>query len=84
MIIAELIARFFTTKSTIILPELLNLFSPHTVLASTTGGDITFTGIINKFIQVDGSTEDKRLFDIINTEYINPEPLKEYIFNKQK
>ena len=69
-------------KGKTVLPDLLELFNPSTVLASTTGGDITFTGIINKLIKVDGDVEDINLFKNINTNLINPIPLKQYIFNK--
>ena len=69
-------------KGKTVLPELLKLFNPSTVLASTTGGDITFTGIINKLIKVEGDVEDINLFKDINTNLINPIPLKQYIFNK--
>ena len=70
-------------KGKTVLPELLNLFNPSTVLASTTGGKINFTGIINNLIKVDGSVEDQRLFNDINTNYINPKPLKQYVFDKK-
>ena len=69
-------------KGKTILPELLKLFNPTTVLASTTGGDITFTGLINNLISVDGSFEDNSLFNNIGTSFISPEPLKEYVFEK--
>ena len=65
-------------KGKTILPQLLKLFNPTTVLVSTTGGDITFTGIINNLIKVDGSVEDISLFKDTNTNLINPEPFKEY------
>ena len=61
-----------------VLPQLLKLFNPTTVLASTTGGDIRFTGIINNLIKVDGSVEDTSLFKDSSTSLINPEPYKEY------
>ncbi len=69
-------------KGKTVLPELLNLFNPNTVLASTTGGAITFKGIINKLIKVDGSLDDRELFNGTSTNLINPIPLKEYIFNQ--
>jgi len=65
-------------KGRTILPELLKLFNPTTVLASTTGGDITFTGIINNLIKVNGSLEDISMFQGTNTTLINPIPLKQY------
>ena len=67
-------------KGKTVLPELLKLFNPKTILASTTGGDISFTGLINNLIKVDGSVEDKSLFENSCTSLINPEPLKEYEF----
>ena len=69
-------------KGKTVLPQLLKLFNPKTILASTTGGDITFTGIINNIIKVDGSVDDTSLFKDTNTSLINPEPLKEYKFEK--
>jgi L-ascorbate metabolism protein UlaG (beta-lactamase superfamily) len=69
-------------KGKTVLPQLLKLFNPRTVLASTTGGDINFTGIINNLIKVDGSVEDKSLFKDSSASLISPEPLKEYKFEK--
>ena len=71
-------------KGKTILPDLIKLFNPITILASTTGGDITFTGLINNLITVDGSFEDNKLFKNISTDFISPKPLKEYIFEKNK
>ncbi len=65
-------------KGKTVLPQLLKLFNPTTVLASTTGGDITFTGVINNLIKVEGSVEDLTLFKDTRTSLINPEPFKEY------
>ena len=70
--------KFIKGKS--VLPELLKLFDPSTIMASTTGGDISFTGIINNLITIDGSAEDLNIFKNINTEYINPKPLIKYEF----
>tara|TARA_Y100000766_G_scaffold284822_1_gene304838 strand:- start:377 stop:1117 length:741 start_codon:yes stop_codon:yes gene_type:complete len=70
-------------KGKTVLPQLLELFKPSTILASTTGGDITFSGVINNFIKVDGSVDDISLFKDKNTSLINPEPLKEYEFIKK-
>ena len=65
-------------KGKTVLPQLLRLFNPKTILASTTGGDITFSGIINNFIKVDGSIEDISLLKYTGASFINPEPFKEY------
>jgi L-ascorbate metabolism protein UlaG (beta-lactamase superfamily) len=68
-------------KGKTVLPQLLKLFNPKTILASTTGGEIKFTGIINNLIKVDGSVDNISLVEGTNTCFINPEPLKEYEFN---
>ena len=65
-------------KGKTVLPQLLKLFNPTTILASTTGGDITFTGIINNLIKVDGSVDDISLFKDTSTKLINPLPLTVY------
>ena len=70
-------------KGKTVLPQLLKLFNPTTILASTTGGEITFTGIINKLITVDGSVEDISLFKDTRTNLINPEQFKEYRIEMQ-
>ena len=69
-------------KGKTVIPELLKLFKPSTILASTTGGDITFSGIINNLIKVEGSPDDTNLFKDTNTKFINPKPLKKYKFEK--
>ena len=70
-------------KGKTVLPELLKLFNPSNILASTTGGDITFTGIINNLIKVYGSVNDIKLFNVKSTNFINPIPLKKYVFTKK-
>tara|TARA_Y100001968_G_scaffold266533_1_gene256104 strand:- start:6063 stop:6812 length:750 start_codon:yes stop_codon:yes gene_type:complete len=77
-----LAGKFIKGKS--ILPTLLKLFKPSIVLASTTGGDINFSGIINNLIKVDGSVDDINLLNNSNTNFINPIPLKRYVFDKMK
>tara|TARA_Y100001968_G_C19211462_1_gene644963 strand:+ start:63 stop:803 length:741 start_codon:yes stop_codon:yes gene_type:complete len=69
-------------KGKTVLPKLLRLFNPSNILVSTTGGDITFTGIINKLIKVDGSVDDNSLFKNTRTNLINPDQFKEYKFEK--
>ena len=68
-------------KGKTVVPDLLKLFNPSTILASTTGGDINFSGLINNLISVDGSIDDNKLYKDIKTNFINPEPFKEYVFN---
>ena len=74
------VGKFIKGKS--VIPQLLKVFNPSTIIASTTGGEITFTGIINNLIKVDGSLDDVKLLDNTITKFINPEPLKVYEFNK--
>ena len=40
------------------LPELLERFQPAAVLASTTGGDVRFSGLLASALQVEGSPEE--------------------------
>ena len=70
-------------KGKTILPDLIKLFNPSTILASTTGGDIKFTGLLNNIIKVDGTDEEKSIVRDTSTNYIKPRPLKEYIFSKK-
>lgn len=41
-----------------VLPELLELFQPTTVLASTTGGDVRFSGLITGLLRSEGTIEE--------------------------
>ncbi len=77
-----IVGKFIKGKT--VLPQLLKLFNPSIILASTTGGDITFTGLINKLIKVDGSVDDMSLVKNTNAKLINPEMLKIYEFDINK
>ena len=41
-----------------VLPEIIKKFQPLTVLASTTGGDATFTGFLGSLMKMEGSTKE--------------------------
>lgn len=41
-----------------VLPELIERFQPRTVLASTTGGDVRFSGVIAGLLRSEGSIEE--------------------------
>ncbi len=41
-----------------VLPELLELFQPTTVLASTTGGDVRFSGVVAGLLRGEGTIEE--------------------------
>ncbi len=77
-----LVGKFIKGKT--VLPELIKIFNPSTVMASTTGGDITFSGIINKLIKVDGSTEDIEFSNNSTSKLINPVPFKQYTVTKNR
>jgi hypothetical protein len=41
-----------------VLPHLLARFQPHTVLASTAGGDVRFSGLLTKALWQQGSPSE--------------------------
>ena len=47
-----LAGNFITGAS--VLPKLIDQFEPQQVLASTTGGDVRFSGLISRFLSADG------------------------------
>tara|TARA_Y100001968_G_scaffold301689_1_gene314217 strand:- start:17267 stop:18019 length:753 start_codon:yes stop_codon:yes gene_type:complete len=65
-------------KGKSILPELIDRFKPLTVLSSTTGGEAMFTGLLNKFIRVEGSYEEARSIIDNGIKFIEPEVGKPY------
>ena len=67
-----------------VLPELIRRFSPLTVFASTTGGDSTFTGLINGLITVEGSPEEAFKLLSPETVFIDPAPGKKYLLSNYK
>ncbi len=68
--------KFIKGKST--LPSLIKLFSPSAILASSTGGDIKFTGLISNLIKTEGSTNKSSLNIDPEIEFINPNPGVKY------
>lgn len=59
------------------LPPLLNRFQPATVLASTTGGDVRFSGMLSSFLTVKGSAEDAAAVIAAHSNtcrFIDPQP----------
>ncbi len=73
---------FIKGKST--LPNLIKLFSPATILASTTGGDVKFTGLISKLIKTEGSPNKSLLEIESKIEFINPVPGIKYELQTQR
>ncbi len=64
-----------------ILPELINFFEPKIVLASTTGGDATFSGLLNTLIKQEGSIEEIQKIINEQTKLLDPQPGKTYQLN---
>jgi len=63
------------------LPDLLERFQPATVLASTTGGDVRFSGLLASALQVEGSSEDAASVVAAHSSgcrFIDPTPGKPY------
>ncbi len=64
-----------------VLPELIRRFDPKVIFSSTTGGDATFTGLINRLISVDGTIEEARMIIGSQSTFINPCQGKNYIID---
>jgi hypothetical protein len=63
------------------LPELLQRFQPAAVLASTTGGDVRFSGLLASALQVEGSSEEAAgvvAAHCRECQFIDPEPGQPY------
>ena len=67
-----LLGSFIKGKS--VLPKLLEVFNPRTVLSTTTGGDAVFSGLLNNLISVDGSFEEASKIISRQAKFINPVP----------
>ena len=60
-----LVGNFITGAS--MMPALIERFSPQQVLASTTGGDVRFTGVISRLLKADGAETMAPSDDLITT-----------------
>ena len=63
------------------LPELLRRFQPATVLASTTGGDVRFSGLLADWLQVQGSPAEAEALvaaEASTCRFIDPQPGQPY------
>ena len=66
-------------KGKTVLPELVRRFRPLNVLASTTGGEAKFTGLLGKLMQMEGTTEDAAQSLKNEAILIDPHPGKKYL-----
>ncbi len=71
-----LIGSFIKGKT--VLPSLIKTFNPKFVLASTTGGDAIFSGLLNNFISVEGTNKEASDFLANSTTFIDPSIGKPY------
>ncbi len=69
-------------KGKTIIPKLIERFNPKVILASTTGGEATFTGVLNRLISVNGSIEEACESIKGKCEFINPLVAKNYKLTK--
>ncbi len=67
-----------------VLPELIDLFQPKTILASTTGGNAEFSGLLGNLMRMEGSVEEAKKLINENTTLINPTPGKRYHLKTHK
>ena len=61
-----------------VLPQLLERFSPRTVLASTAGGDVTFSGLLTRLLWMKGSTATAAAAMPAGSELIDPKVGQRY------
>jgi len=71
-----LVGAFLKGKDT--LPELINRFNPLTILASTTGGDAMFTGILSNLMKMEGSSEEASISINKSIMFIDPKQGNKY------
>ncbi len=77
-----IVGKFIKGKS--ILPNLIKLFNPSTIFASTTGGDINFSGVLSNLINTEGLPDKSSLNIDPAIEFINPEPGIKYELQGKK
>ncbi len=61
-----------------ILPILIDKLKPINILSSTTGGDVEFTGLLNRFISSEGTIEEARKSIYGKASFIDPIPGTRY------
>ena len=69
-------------KGKTVLPELIKRFNPLNILASTTGGDAQFKGLLNSLIKTNGST--KCAADLIGRKRTFIDPMPGIAYNLKK
>jgi hypothetical protein len=62
-----------------VLPQLLQRFQPSAVLASTTGGDVRFSGLLAGLLQVQGSPSEAAKTVSVPCRFIDPIPGQPYV-----
>ena len=77
-----LAGKFIRGKDVLI--DLVELFNPKVIFASTVGGDASFSGIVNDLIKVEGSNEQANELLTGKTHFIDPLPGKRYKLETEK
>jgi hypothetical protein len=57
-----------------VLPELVERFTPRTVLASTAGGDVQFSGVLSRLLWQQGSADSAAALLPAGSRLIDPQP----------
>ena len=65
-------------RGTQVLPQLLERFQPRTVLASTAGGDVSFTGLLTRLLWQKGSISAAQAALPPGCRLIDPKPGQPY------
>jgi uncharacterized protein (DUF2062 family) len=61
-----------------VLPQLLERFSPRTVLASTAGGDVAFSGLLTRLLWMKGSPASAAAAMPAGSQLIDPQVGERY------
>ena len=68
-------------KGCSVVPQLVERFQPSTVLASTSGGDVRFSGALSGLLQMQGSLDSTAATLPAQTTWINPQTGKRLTLN---
>jgi hypothetical protein len=67
-------------KGRAVLPQLLERFTPRTVLASTAGGNVRFEGLLTRLLWQQGSSAEAEAV-VGSSRFIDPVPGEPYVLS---
>ncbi|MFM7266225.1 MAG: hypothetical protein ACKOZW_11675 [Cyanobium sp.] len=70
-------------RGRVVLPELLQRFSPRTVMASTAGGNVRFSGLLTHLLNQAGTPAEAAAALPETCQLIDPEPGRCYAIPRQ-